>query len=156
MIDRFCFALWYMLLFLFVGFAGFVYGSVYKYSYKQLSNATAPLHLSNEILLSNAEFHKKIYPQDIVLHILPLDVFRKQAKDPNILAFARIDVKPCEISIPDTWTISFVPTKAKAHWDFDTNDRLYNSHMGDTLAHEILHCQWGDWHQEFDKVMAVK
>jgi hypothetical protein len=64
------------------------------------------------------------------------------------VAFTYILHKPCEIVIPEGALINSEPETGKAEWDF--GDASY--HLRDTLAHEILHCYAGAWHDNWWKI----
>lgn len=59
------------------------------------------------------------------------------------LAYTYIYRNPCEIVIPAGWWIDYVAPTAEARWR--------DTHSGDILAHEILHCLRGDWHSVYNQ-----
>jgi len=95
----------------------------------------------------------KAYPIDIQLRIIDASAFRKEADrrfisiieggGGHILAYSTPYHDPCVITMPDDFSIRFLPDKGYAIF----KDPLDS----DTLAHEILHCLYGDWHKSWIK-----
>jgi hypothetical protein len=90
----------------------------------------------------------KAYPVNIELRIMDAKTFDKDAKmqfsevlknGGRILGFTRPDHDPCVIVMPDDFKIRFMP---------DVGYAMFRDPMdADTLAHEILHCLYSDWHK---------
>jgi hypothetical protein len=85
--------------------------------------------------------------RDVVVHVRPRSDFLYQGKLlEGVEAFSLFDEnnrEPCEVTIPDDWEIvtgDAGPWSQRAHFLDPDND--------DTLAHELLHCVRGAWHQE--------
>lgn len=81
------------------------------------------------------------FPKTITLRILSAEEIER--RNSKAYALAVINARPCEIWIPSGQIIVANPHAKMAFWK--------NSYHGDVLAHEILHCLRGGWHDEADK-----
>lgn len=104
------------------------------------------------IALTNTAQSIKAYPIDIKLRIVDAKEFNKSltvsmlkaTQQMNAVgAYTLINNNPCEIILPDDFKIDVLASKGAA-W--------FSSETGDTLAHEILHCLYGVWHQPWNKI----
>lgn len=83
-----------------------------------------------------------LWPLTMTLRVVSPEQFKRESPFPA-LAFSKPNYDPCEITIPDTWSIVVSPSNpypGSAHWK-DPID-------GDILAHEVLHCYRGFWHEQ--------
>lgn len=94
----------------------------------------------------------KAYPLDIKLRIVNAKEFdnsynvaalKINQKMEGVGAYTIISNNPCEIVIPDNFEIDVIASRGYAWFSSDT---------GDILAHEILHCLYGAWHQPWNKI----
>lgn len=95
------------------------------------------------------------FPTDIHLRIVAAKDFRR-SKEVKMLtttqdmsgvgAYTMINSNPCTIVIPDDFKIFVVAQKGDAWFD-DTS-------TGDVIAHEILHCLYGGWHQPWNVIQS--
>ncbi len=85
---------------------------------------------------------QKLWPLQMRLRVISKSQFEHEEPFPT-LAFSKPTIDPCEITIPDSWSITFNPSNpypGGARWTDPGN--------GSILAHEILHCYRGHWHVE--------
>lgn len=108
--------------------------------------ALPTLHFNEPVPLSNAEksgwHNQRLTPMEIRLVIRSAENFKADARaiaKGNIEAYALPYDSPCSIFIPDDWVIQFNAAHARS----GNFTRADNSN---TLAHEILHCIRGQWH----------
>jgi hypothetical protein len=67
----------------------------------------------------------------------PLTI-KKERRNPNVVAYARIDRQPCEVILPTHIRILVSPRERRANFA-DPED-------AETVSHEIAHCLRGAWH----------
>lgn len=84
--------------------------------------------------------HQAVPPIDIELRVLPIAEFMRERPTSGTVAFAYTRRRPCRIVIPEGWRIWALSERKIAFWD----DR----DSGNVLAHEILHCIRGSWHED--------
>lgn len=84
---------------------------------------------------------------DILLRFVSREEFDKEDGRRGSGAFTKTQGRPCEIWVPEGWTMHFQPYSNNTVWD----DRWY----GNALGHEILHCMVPDWHEGFTERRAI-
>ena len=77
---------------------------------------------------------------DIVVRIEPKENLAVDCGDLNAVA-CQSGNDPCVVYFPADQVVDFFPHSGTAYWD--------HAHNGETLAHEFLHCIYGNWHQPF-------
>lgn len=83
---------------------------------------------------------QRLVPMEIRLRIVPAEVFYSHM-DSHVGAYTRDWESPCEIVVPDSYSINYFPAQAIADW---APHRM--QWRGDLFLHEILHCIRGGWH----------
>ena len=94
----------------------------------------------------------KIQPRKMTLEFVTRDQFNSMMPPPSAVAgyglggFARVDKSPCEIVIPiDDAQLASHPYELFGHVRWSGP----NYNMDFTIAHEILHCYAGHWHEDY-------
>lgn len=84
-------------------------------------------------------------PETVILRVLPVAEFHARFGDDiaGVSQFSLDGTLACEVFIPAGWIIASHPAKGRATF-IDQGNRGYD----DVLAHELLHCQNGDWHPD--------
>ena len=81
-----------------------------------------------------------IPPLDILVRIIPKEQLAITCNDLSALACQQGN-DPCIVYFPAEQIVDFQPKEQNAYWQ--------NRHNGDMLAHEFLHCIYGNWHQVY-------
>lgn len=83
--------------------------------------------------------YQETKPMDVVVHILSYEAFSQRRSSPLVVGFAHPYKSPCEIFIPEGWMLKADLKSQRVRWSHEDQD--------DTLAHELLHCLRGSWHE---------
>ena len=90
----------------------------------------------------------KITPNEFRLRIVSPEKFYKN-EEQNLLAYSFPYKTPCEIVLPAKYLIKAEPLKGIARWSYQDINGKFTGDVGNTLAHEILHCFAGNWHEDW-------
>lgn len=126
----------FLMMLLCVGMLGAVIGLAISDATREVAVRNNPVEFS-ESEKAAAYLSQETSPVVMTLRILPRDEYR--ARHPGTDAIAYTHRAPCQIEIPAGWKILAQPKTGTAVWA--------RSYDGDVLAHEILHCLRGGWHQ---------
>jgi len=103
-------------------------------------SSTPIIPLSAVESASDVPLMQKTFPTTILIRIKPVAEIAAADKEAYAIAFPYR--QPCEIWIPEGQKIIFYP-KRGSNWN---SARWDDSEVGDALAHELLHCLRGRWH----------
>lgn len=105
------------------------------------SGTYLPNELTDEQKHSFGVWRQATSPMEIRLQIIPRAEYDRDNPDSGAHTF--LYRWPCQIVMPDGMEIEYTAPLAQAHWRYASD--------GDILAHEILHCIRGGWHEVYDE-----
>lgn len=106
-----------------------------------------PLELTSEERAPGPR-RQRTFQTEMRLRIASQEELELTSPVKEVIALSIIRRNPCEIMIPEGWTIEYDSSTGRARW----TDRGQE----DVLAHEILHCLRGAWHDDWGKINAAR
>jgi hypothetical protein len=122
---------------MFAFFAGIILASIF-WSITSFQSYSKPVEFTAEEKIGTRI--QPTFPMTFSVSIVPMEYIKKTAPGADAFTYVGTRDAECRIYIPAGRGIVFTSLEKSAAWQ--------NRYDGDVLAHEILHCLRGHWHND--------